>query len=192
MVRARSASAEGDDMRTFHQLLVPLVIVGAAEFSAAEIVDSFDIGEGLFTSTVQIDFANGNGYVFDVRWTAGGTTGWDLMTAIAVELDEFVLDYSTSEWGVFLQGIETFGDSDWGVGAGWPEVEDYWHYWTRVSSENDWIFSTAGADVRTVSDGSWDGWVFLSPDAPQPSVVPAPGGFCLGAMVLLKRRRRRR
>ncbi|MDG2292411.1 MAG: hypothetical protein P8L37_07105 [Phycisphaerales bacterium] len=179
-------------MRTFHHVLVPIFVCGVVELGSADIIESFDVGEGLFTSTVQIDFANGNGYLFEVRWSSGTTTGWDLMTTIADEVDGFSLDYSTSEWGVFLQGIDAFGDSDWGIGAGWPDVEDYWHYWTKDSAADDWLFAMVGADVRTVSDGSWDGWVFLSAESPQPIGVPAPGGLLIGTLALFTCRSRRR
>jgi len=164
------------------------VLLGTST-AAAAIIDTVDVGTGLYSSLVQIDFANGNGYAFNVHWQDASTTGWDLLLTIAADLDTVELDYSTSEFGVFLQGIEVMGDVDWGVGAGWPEIEDYWHYWTAEPGEDDWTFAMVGADLRTVSDGSLDGWVFLSPDAPQP--LPAPGSLLLLAMAGACRRRRR-
>ena len=167
-----------------------LALVVSASPVAADIIDAFDIGEGFNTSTVQIDFGNGNGYLFDVHWNDPGTTGWDLLMAIAEESEDVSLDYSVSEWGVFLQGIDVLDDSDWGVGAGWPEVEDYWHYWQRESSADPWEFSTMGADVRLVSEGSGDGLVFLS--AGEPQSVPAPGVLgllCLGGFLGNRRAR---
>ena len=158
----------------------------------ADIIDIINVGDGLFTSTVQIDFADGDGYLFNVGWTSVDTTGWDLMLTIADNVDSFELQYSTSEWGVFLEGITYGANSDLGVGAGWPDVEDYWHYWTRESAESEWAFSWTGADARQVADGSWDGWVFLSPDAPQATGIPAPGGLALLALSLCSTRRRRR
>ncbi len=154
-----------------------LTLLAGTSLAAGDIIEHVDIGEGFYTSTVQIDFSNGNGYLFDVHWQGTGATGWDLLLAIAEESDDVSIDYSVSDWGVFLQGIVAFDDSDWGVGAGWPEVEDYWHYWQRESSSQQWEFSSIGADVRQVTDGSWDGWVFLSPGEPQP--VPAPGVLVL-------------
>jgi len=164
------------------------VLLGTSTAGAA-IIDTFDVGAGQYSSSVQIDFANGNGYTFNVHWQDASTTGWDLLLTIAADLDSVELDYSTSEFGVFLQGIEVMGDVDWGVGAGWPEIEDYWHYWTAEPGEDDWSFAMVGADLRTVSDGSLDGWVFLSPDAPQ--ALPAPGALLLLAMAGACRRRRR-
>ena len=103
----------------------------------AAIMDTYQVGTGLNTSTVQIDFQNGNGYLFEVSWQGEGTTGWDLMTTIADEIDGFALDYSTSEWGVFLMGITAFDDYDWGTGAGWQDgIEDYWHYWTAIDGRS--------------------------------------------------------
>jgi hypothetical protein len=165
-------------------------LLACTSLCAGDIIDTVEIGEGFYTSTVQIDFSNGNGYLFDVHWEETGTTGWDLLLAIAEESDDVALDYSVSEWGVFLQGIVAFDDSDWGVGTGWPEVEDYWHYWQRESSSQPWEFSSIGADVRQVSDGSWDGWVFLSAGEPQP--VPAPGVLVLLGIGGLFRNRRTR
>ena len=158
----------------------------------ADIIEVIDVGDGLFTSTVQVDFANGNGYLFNVGWTVGGTTGWDLMTTIAGNIVDFDVQYSTSEWGVFLEGITYGQDTDFGVGAGWPDVEDYWHYWTRDTMADDWSLSFTGADTRQVQDGSWDAWVFLSPDAPQAAAVPAPGGLALLALSAVGSVRRRR
>ena len=83
-----------------------------------------------------------------------------------------------------------YNDLDWGDGSGWSEgIEDYWHYWTSDSADSAWDFSMIGADARTVSDGSMDGWVFLSPDAPQ--ALPAPGAIALLAIGFAGRRRRR-
>lgn len=158
--------------------------------AAAGIMETYQVGSGLFTSTVQVDFANGNGYLFEVSWQGAGTTGWDLLVTIADEMDSVSLDYSTSEWGVFLMGIGVGDDLDWGDGSGWSEgIEDYWHYWTSDSADSAWDFSMIGADARTVSDGSMDGWVFLSPDAPQ--ALPAPGAIALLAIGFAGRRRRR-
>ena len=102
--------------------------------AGAAIIETYQVGTGLNTSTVQVDFANGNGYLFEVAWQGAGTTGWDLLLTIADEMDSVELDYSTSEWGVFLMGIEVGDDLDWGDGSGWSEgIEDYWHYWTSES-----------------------------------------------------------
>ena len=156
----------------------------------AAIIDTYQVGTGLNTSTVQVDFQNGNGYLFEVSWQGAGTTGWDLMVTIADEIDGFDLDFSTSEWGVFLMGITAFDDNDWGTGAGWQDgIEDYWHYWTSDSMGDPWVSSMVGVDSRIVSNGSMDGWVFMSPDAPQ--LVPAPGAIALLAIGFAARRRRR-
>lgn len=172
--------------------LSTLTIGAVAPLCSADIIDVIDVGDGLFTSSVQIDFGDGDGYVFNVGWSGGGTTGWDLMLTIADEVDSFDLQYSTSQWGVFLEGIDYGLSSDYGVGAGWPDVEDYWHYWNRDSESSDWSFAPTGVDTRLVSDGSWDGWVFLSPDAPQSTEVPSPGGLVLLAVAAASGRRRRR
>ena len=95
------------------------VLLGPTAAGAA-IIDTFEVGSGLYTSSVQIDFASGNGYTFNVHWQDASTTGWDLLLAISADLDLVELDYSTSEFGVFLQGIEVMGDSDWGIGPGGP------------------------------------------------------------------------
>jgi len=167
-----------------------LTLLAGTSLAAGDIIEHVEIGEGFHTSTVQVDFANGNGYLFDVHWQQAGTTGWDLLLAIADESDDVSLDYSVSDWGVFLQGIDAFEDSDWGIGAGWPDVEDYWHYWQKDSAWAPWEFSSIGSDVREVSDGSWDGWVFLSTGEPQS--IPAPGVIALlgtGGFFMNRRRR---
>ncbi|MEE2718979.1 MAG: hypothetical protein VX727_04270 [Planctomycetota bacterium] len=173
-------------MKSFAAVTLLACTTGAG----AAIIETYQVGTGFYTSAVQVDFANGNGYLFEVAWQDAGTTGWDLLLTIADELEVVDLDYSTSEWGVFLQGITVQGDVDWGDGSGWSEgIEDYWHYWTGDSSSSGWSYSMIGADTRTVSDGSVDGWVFLSPDAPQ--ALPAPGAIALLAIGFVGRRRRR-
>ena len=50
----------------------------------AAIIDTYQVGTGLNTSTVQVDFQNGNGYLFEVSWQGAGTTGWDLMVTMTL------------------------------------------------------------------------------------------------------------
>lgn len=165
------------------------LMLGAVPAVQGEILETYQVGSGLLMSSVQIGFANGNEYRFEVSWQGQGVTGWDLMTTIASEVDGFTLQFQTSQWGVFLEGIGFDGDYDWGDGSGWSEgIEDYWHYWTADSAADPWVSSMVGADSRQVSDGSMDGWVFLSSDAP--ATVPAPGGLLLAAMAFTRRRRR--
>ena len=172
------------------QVVIAGLMLGAVPVAGGAIVETFQVGTGLLTSTVQVDFSNGNAYSFEVSWQDAGTTGWDLMTTIADELDEVSLDFSTSQWGVFLEGIGVDDDYEYGVGAGWNEgIEDYWHYWTADSASDPWAVSGVGADSRLASDGSTDGWVFLSSDAP--FTVPAPGALGLLSIAVMGRRRRR-
>ena len=152
----------------------------AASTAHADLIEEFDIGSGLFMSHVQVDFNNGNAYLFNVSYMEDDLSGWDLMLEIAESMDDLVdLDYSESQWGVFLTGIAIGDDHDWGDGSGWPDQDDYWAYWITGSNAQglpmEWASSPVGASDRIVHDGSWDGWTFNIDGASAPQPVPAPG-----------------
>ncbi|MCE9619109.1 MAG: hypothetical protein K8R92_04300 [Planctomycetes bacterium] len=151
----------------------------------AAIVDTFSVGAGSKSATVQIDFTNGNGYLFDVRWSASSYTSWNAMTDIDAALSTVSLQFDAYPFGIFLAGVSVGSDTDYGQGDLWP-IENFWHYWVKDSGS--WEQAFVGAADHQLLDGGFDGWVFGSPVAPQS--VPAPGAAMIGLASLLRTRRR--
>lgn len=153
--------------------------------ASAGIVQSYSLGTGLNTSQLQIDFGSGNGYLFTVRWDAP-MNGYQLLQFIDTELEPVSHSAQTFSFGVFVTGIGVGSDHDYGEGDQWP-VENWWHYWVRDSGQ--WEQSSVGASDRTISNGSFDAWVFGSSAVPQS--VPAPGALGLVLALAGTRSRRR-
>lgn len=165
------------------------LLTGAAAPAGAAIVQTFDIGDGGSASTIQVDFSNGNGYLFTVHFD-GALTGLGALQLMAQEIGVFTLETESYPWGDLVAGIGVAGDYDYGTGDLWP-IENYWHYWVQDDS-HDWVWSSQGASDRLLFDGSADAWVFGSGAAPQ--IVPgAPAVvvFALAAPVMGGRGRRR-
>jgi hypothetical protein len=150
----------------------------------AGIVASYDVGAGLYASTIQVDFENGNGYVFTLRWTEP-TNGFEALQQAIAGVAGAQLQYQSFSFGQFVTGIGVGTDFQYGEGDLWP-VENYWHYWTQVGGQ--WQVAMFGAGDRTLVDGSADAWVFGSSAAPQ--AVPGPG--VVVALMLAARARRGR
>ncbi len=154
-----------------------------ASSSFASIVTSYSVGTGAFTSTVQVDFENGNGYLFEVSWDQA-MNGYQLLAYIDAQLEPVTHSAEQYSFGAFVTGIGVGSDAQFGVGDLWP-VENWWHYWTHDAGA--WEQSSVGASDRINFDGSFDAWVFGSSAAPQ--AVPAPGALAL--LVAMRARRRR-
>lgn len=159
-----------------------------ASAAQAGLVGSWTVGSGANASFLQFEFTNANTYLYEVRYD-GALRGDDLFAIVAAAQPGFfsyqVISFS---FGDALFAVAIGADSDEGFGTP-PDYLDYWHYWTRESSQSTWTASMTGFADRVVSDGSWDGWVFNSNAAP--SVVPAPATLVLLAGAAAVRRRRR-
>ncbi len=165
-----------------------VVSLFASAPAAAALVGSWTVGSGANSSFVQIEFGNGNAYLYDVRYD-GAQTGRGLFDTIAAaQPGFFAFEVITFSFGDALFGISIGGDTNSGFGNP-PLYLDYWHYWTRGAVADTWAESFIGFGDRTVSDGSWDGWVFNSATAP--AAIPAPGAIALLAIGGLVSRRRR-
>lgn len=159
-----------------------------AGHASAAIIDTIAVGRGENMSTIQVDFSNGDGYVFEFSYD-GTATGFSALQSIEKLFPEFTLDYSEHPvFGPLVGGIGVFRDYEYGTGDLWPVVENYWHYWVKDTGE--WDFAPIGAAGRTLFDGSHDGWVFGSPVPPQ--AIPAPQAAFLGLIAAAACRRRRR
>jgi hypothetical protein len=165
----------------------PAAVAAALALSSshafAGIVSTFSVGAGASTSTIQVDFSNGNGYVVNLSWTEP-MSGFQAMQAIAAGIAGAQLQYDVYPFGSFVTGIGLGADFEYGTGDLWP-VENYWHYWTQVDGQ--WQMAMFGASDRTLSNGSADAWVFGSSAVPQ--AVPGPG---VGVVLMLAARTRRR
>ncbi|MCH2143787.1 MAG: hypothetical protein MK082_01435 [Phycisphaerales bacterium] len=150
-----------------------------------EIEGEFEVGEGDLTSTIEFQFTNQNQYVYTLRHD-GGLTGRDAFDIIeSAQPDFFTPIIYSYDFGDFLFGLGIGSDSDEGFGTA-PEYLDYWHYWTMEAGDDDWTNSMIGFSDRILLDGSSDGWVFNSNDAP----IPAPATFLVALGAGLARRRR--
>ena len=152
----------------------------------AGIVASYDVGAGLYASTIQVDFENGNGYLFTLRWTEP-TNGFQALQQAIAAVPGASLQFQSFSFGAFVTGIGVGADFQYGEGDLWP-VENYWHYWTAVNGQ--WELAMFGAGDRALTDGSKDAWVFGSSAAPQ--AVPAPGALAPIAVACVGHRLRRR
>lgn len=161
-----------------------LVLVSSHAF--AGIVATYDVGTGTSTSTIQVDFSNGNGYVINLSWTEP-MNGFQAMQAVAAAIPGSQLQYDVYPFGTFLTGIGLGADYEYGNGDLWP-VENYWHYWTEVGGQ--WEMAMFGASDRTLTNGSRDAWVFGSSAVPQ--AVPAPGAIGVACIACFTRGARRR
>ena len=166
------------------------VTLSLVHSSDAAIVGAFSVGSGASTSTIQVDFANGNGYVITYSWD-GPATGWSALLAVDAALSDMSVQYQTFSFGVFLTGVSIGTDHDYGTGDQWP-IENYWHYWTAQPTDTpgSWTSSPIGAADRVLVNGARDAWVFGSPAQPQP--VPAPGALATLAIAVALAGRRRR
>jgi len=152
----------------------------------AGIVASYDVGTGASTSTIQVDFTNGNAYQVTLRWDTA-MNGFDALQAATSAITGAALAYDAYPFGNFVTGIGFDADYEYGNGDLWP-IENYWHYWTEVNGQ--WEMAMFGASDRMLVDGSKDAWVFGSSDLPQ--AVPAPGAAEIGVVCMWHRFRRKR
>jgi hypothetical protein len=160
-----------------------MAVACLASSSSAAIIASYSVGSGSSTSSVQIDFSNGNGYLFTVRWDEP-MNGYQLLQYIDSQLETVSHTAQVFSFGAFVTGIGVGAETEYGEGDQWP-IENYWHYWTQDSGS--WQQAMVGASDRTIFNGSFDAWVFGSSVAPQ--AVPAPGALALLVLGMRSRRR---
>jgi hypothetical protein len=161
-------------------------IAVSSSHAFAGVVASYDVGTGASTSTIQVDFTNGNAYQVTLRWDTA-MDGFDALQAATSAITGAALAYDAYPFGNFVTGIGFAADYEYGNGDLWP-IENYWHYWTEVNGQ--WEMAMFGASDRMLVDGSKDAWVFGSSDVPQ--AVPAPGAAEIGVVCMWHRFRRKR
>ena len=156
----------------------------------AELIETYEIGQGEALAYIQFDFMAGNTYLYEVRWDGSEMTGRDVFDLIdAAQPDIFDFTYISYDFGDFLTSVTIGDDFDAGDGSEPPDYTNYWQYWNRTAGES-WQSSMIGFSDRALEDGSWDGWVFGVTDAPR--AIPAPATMGVVGAVFASRRRRRR
>ena len=168
-----------------------LVVVSPTIAAHADLVQTWEIGEGQSSAMIQFDFLAGNTYMVEVAFddAISGQEALDLIVADSNEAGfDFNYDVITYSFGDFLVGIALDGDGDYGDGSSPPYI-DYWHYWTQEGDAN-WTESMVGFSDRILTDGAADGWVFGTTDAP--AQIPAPATLALAIPALFGSRRRRK
>ena len=152
----------------------------------AAIVDTFTVGFGDKSASIQIDFENGNGYLINYSWSASAQSSWDAMLSVDAALPQMSMLYDTYSFGVFLTGVSIGSDTNYGQGDIEP-YENYWHFWTKDSGQ--WEQAMFGASDHPLVNGGSDAWVFGSSTTPQN--IPAPGAAVLIMASAFGARRRR-
>lgn len=183
--------------------VVSSLFIGSTVFATtthAELAGRWAVGAGDSLATIQFDFLDGDTYVFDFSFdeAQGPVTGQDVIEALASDdlagvpvggsLFDFEYEVISYSFGDFLVGIGIDDSYHYGDGSEGPDYVNYWHYWTRDSSDLEWSSSMVGFGSRVLTDGVEDAWVFGT-DAP-PSVVPLPGTLAIVAGGLMLHRRR--
>lgn len=164
-----------------------LVVLMSASSADAALVATYEVGSGSSVSNLQFDFANGNTHWYVVRWD-GVVSGRDLFDIVAAAQPSlFAFETQVFPFGEALFSVAIGDDLDAGFGTP-PKFLDFWHYWVKPTFAAEWGFAPTGFADRIVADGSWDGWVFGSNDAP--FAVPAAPTLALVAAFALPRRRR--
>jgi hypothetical protein len=151
-----------------------------------QLIVSESVGTGANTSHVVVDFGP-QSYDFDVHYD-NTLTGEDALKLIH-EDSAFRVMIQSYSFGDAIAGMDYGGYVDSGFSGG------YWNYYLS-SNGQAWNESGSGAADRTLSDGSWDGWVWTgsqstSPDLPL-AATPEPSSLAAVGMVglLLMRRRK--
>jgi len=165
-------------------LLLALLCIAAPARSA---LISESVGTGASTSTIVVDFGPAS-YAFQVHYDAP-ITGLSALQLLD-QNSTFRLETVHFSFGDLVSGIEYDGHFQSGIGN---NGTDWWHYWTS-NNGTIWSSSGSGAGIRTLADGSWDGWTWVRdqgsavPDTPTPE--PGSCALLIAATATLLRRRR--
>ena len=153
------------------------LIAFLAVLCSSAIAAAVSVGSGVNTAVVYIEWSDGFSTEFEVAF---GSNNTDTTTGLALlqELDsassiDLTLTTEDWGWGVTIEGLEYIDAGVRHYNPGWVGGEDWWHYWNKNAGATDWSFSSVGCDVRIVSDGDMDGWIYGRAGAPIGE--PAPG-----------------
>jgi len=148
-----------------------LVFAIAATVNAVTYTGSveYPAGSGSSQATIAIDFDFGNSFLFNYQWN-GDANGWDALAAIdlAGALDVYATDYG--EWGMFVNDFNYPGGLEYDYGE---EANTGWAYYG--GDNEDWSLNP-GVSSRSLSNGSWDSWVWTNYSSDWMTVYRAPGG----------------
>jgi hypothetical protein len=156
--------------------LAGLIIVCAIIGSSA-IAIPVSVGSGVNSATVYIEWSDGFCAEFKVKF---GSYSFDTTTGLALlqQLDnassiDFTLTTKDWGWGVAIEGIKYVEGGITHYNPGWTDGENWWHYWNKNTGSTEWMPASVGSDVRIVSNGDMDGWIYGSAGTP----IPQPSDF---------------
>ncbi len=122
------------------------------------------VGEGDNEAALVIDWFDGiepRSLIWGYRWD-GDANGLDMIQAIANADQRLSGDFDAmvSEVQYDLNNDGSIDDSDHDMGMN-DYPTGYWSYFLKEASTEDWSYSSTGIAGRTLTDGCWDGWVFV-------------------------------
>lgn len=162
-----------------------LMLVCLSLLSPLAMADPIDVGTGVNTASVYVEWSDGFSVEFLVRFgqaETDTTTGLGLMDIIEAGT-ELATVRQDQGWGVYIDGISYQGHSDAGFGGG----EFWWHYWeNNAGSRNPWQSSMTGASGRTVAHGDTDAWIYGHGDEPPAVDVVEVGSGVNDASVFIE------
>lgn len=146
-------------------LVISLLLIITQPLSAFDFDDIlFWVGEGDNQAALVIDWQDGKepqSLAWGFRWS-GTATGQDLINAI-VSADNRLsgnVDGIISSLIYDLDNNQIIDDNDHNINYSlYPN--NYWSYWVKENSNQDWGYSNHGISGRYLTDGCWDAWVFI-------------------------------
>lgn len=159
--------ASGRLMKFWRSVCMAAVLVMAGSSAIAGVVS---VGSGVNTAGVYIEWSDGFWTEFEVNFgqdKTDTTIGLELLKELdRDESIDFTLSTEDWGWGITIEGMEYVEGGVSHYNPGWVEGEDWWHYWNKNAGETEWSSSLLGGDVRIVSDGDVDGWIYGRAGAP--------------------------
>ena len=117
------------------------------------------------TIDVLIDFGSTRYHWAEVNLTGGNQSAFNA-TKLACDMLEFELNFSTSQWGIFINGIDAvFNADDW---------SESWSFFIWNTTTGEWEISPVGADQYIPCANGSIAWLYDSwgdsPPVPTPLV----------------------
>ncbi|MCK9329713.1 MAG: T9SS type A sorting domain-containing protein [Candidatus Cloacimonetes bacterium] len=163
-------------------LLIFFILIGIHPLFSFDFSDIlFWVGEGENQAALVIDWQDGKepqSLLWGFRWS-GTATGQDLINAV-VQADNRLsgdVDALVSQVYYDINNNQFIDDNDHNINYSlFPN--NYWSYWVKQDSGDNWGYSNNGIAGRELSNGCCDAWVFVEDweeEHSEPTLpIPAP------------------